>query len=57
MILTVDVGWAIAPIRGNPYLTVKACTIVRNVIKKKKIHCIDGMYFSEVRCVSRKVED
>jgi hypothetical protein len=57
MILTVDVGWAIAPIRGNPYPTVKACTIVLNVIKKRNIHWIDRMYFSEVRCVPRKVED
>ena len=53
MLLSPVLGWHIAAIEGNPYPTFAACSIVRRVIKLRKITVIDGNYFSDARCVPR----
>ena len=51
MLLSPVLGWHIAAVEGNPYPTFKACSIVRHVIKLRKVTVIDGNYFSDARCV------
>jgi hypothetical protein len=48
-------SWAILPINGNPYDTLKECKEVRNLIIKRKITKIGPYHFAKVRCMKREV--
>jgi len=57
MILTIDHGWEIAQLRGNPYDTMESCNQIYNIISIFSIIKLHDTYFYDVRCVRREVRD
>ena len=49
-------GWAVLPIKGNPYPTFNACEIVRNVLIRRKINKVGPYHFSDPKCEKREIE-
>jgi hypothetical protein len=55
MIKSFMLGWMIVPIENNPYSTLYACTITRNMIIKHNVFLLDkNNSLHGISCVQRK---
>ena len=57
MLHTLDHGWEVALIKGNPFQTKAHCDIVKTVIDKRNIRYLYGTYFTKVKCVPRTIKN
>ena len=55
MILTLDHGWAIADIEGNPYSTNEACNIMRMTLVDRRMMSLHGLQFAQIGCFKEVV--
>lgn len=54
MVLTIDYGWGIAPIQGNPFATMYDCLTTIEDIKRKHPTRLHNIIFIELECVTRE---
>ena len=56
MMLTLDYGWGIANINGNPFISKESCIETLTDIKRLHATKLHSKYFLDLRCVKRKVD-
>lgn len=54
MILTINYGWGVATIQGNPFFDKKSCTKTITDIRRLDPVKLHDQYFLDLQCVKRK---
>jgi hypothetical protein len=54
MILTIEYGWGIAPIKGNPFFNEQNCLDTIKDIKKLNSTRFNNLHYIKIECVTRK---
>ena len=56
MMLTVNMGWVVMTVDGNPYNTKAECEAVERVVQESGVRVWEGVRFHRVKCKPREVE-